>query len=109
MEWLEKQVAAAFCGSLKQPKRLKYSWNSNDIDFFLKKANNGSILLVFVAGVTKVDPGDEIAVELGPATIVKSSLGGLPAESSNNDAIGSRHDTLKYYNLIENFARSQIY
>ena len=36
MEWLEKQVAAAFCGSLKQPKRLKYSWNSNDIDFFEK-------------------------------------------------------------------------
>ena len=87
MEWLENQVAVAFTDSPAKPKRLKYLWNNEEIEFFLKKSKSGTVLLVYIAGVERVEPNDTFAAEIGPTVLVKSTLSGLPNDAPNCDSI----------------------
>ena len=52
----------------------------------MKQAKRGSVLCVYVADQATESGGDN-AIAAEPVVIVKSSMGGLPAEFSNSEAI----------------------
>ena len=84
MEWLGQAVVVALCGSATNKSASNYGKLKKSL--LLEATKRGSVLCVYVADQATESVGEN-AIAAEPVLIVKSSMGGLPAEFSNSEAI----------------------